>query len=49
MVALDLALRPFAETGLWIAFIGAYLLRAAALGRYLPALVASVADRAAPA
>lgn len=39
-VALDLALRPvFGNTGVWLAFLGMYVLRAGALGYYLPSLM----------
>ena len=43
-VALDLALRGFGQTGLWIAFLAAYVLRALALGVQLPALLRTVAN-----
>lgn len=39
-VGLDLALRhSFGNTGIWIAFLTMYLIRAAALGAYLPGLL----------
>ena len=43
-VAIDLALRGYGETGLWIAFLLGYVLRAAALGAHLPALLRTVAN-----
>ncbi|RVQ69737.1 MATE family efflux transporter [Croceicoccus ponticola] len=54
-IALDLLLRPMGNTGLWIAFLASYLLRAATLGPYLPALLRDItgnetlAKRATPA
>ena len=38
-LALDLALRPFGNDGVWIAFTASYLLRAGALAVHLPALL----------
>ncbi|MDE0878301.1 MAG: MATE family efflux transporter [Sphingomonas bacterium] len=43
-VVIDLALRGFGETGLWIAFLLGYVLRAVALGAQLPALLRTVAN-----
>ncbi len=44
-VALDLILRPaFGNAGVWIAFLGMYILRAAALGYYLPSLMRATAN-----
>lgn len=44
-VALDLMLRPaFGNTGVWLAFLGMYVLRAGALGWYLPSLMRATAD-----
>lgn len=37
-LALDLALRPWGNQGVWLAFLSAYLLRAVALGLYYPTL-----------
>ena len=45
-VVIDLALRGWSETGLWIAFLLGYVLRAAALGAQLPALFRTVANPA---
>lgn len=41
-LALDLSLRPYGNLGVWIAMIGSYFLRAAALGSYLPALLRDI-------
>jgi len=39
-IALDLVLRPaFGNTGVWLAFLGMYVLRAGALSWYLPSLM----------
>ena len=44
-VALDLLLRPaFGNTGVWLAFLGMYVLRAGALGWYLPSLMRATSD-----
>ena len=44
-VALDLALRPyFGNTGVWLAFLGMYVLRAVALGAYVPSLIRATAS-----
>lgn len=44
-VALDLTLRPiWGNTGVWLAFLGMYVFRAAALGYYLPSLMRATAD-----
>ncbi|MCR9077800.1 MAG: MATE family efflux transporter [Hyphomonadaceae bacterium] len=43
-VALDLLLRPlWGNTGVWLAFLGMYVLRAGALGYYLPSLMRATA------
>ena len=45
-VALDLTLRPiWGNTGVWLAFLGMYVFRAAALGYYLPSLMRATAGR----
>lgn len=45
-VALDLTLRPiWGNTGVWLAFLGMYVFRMAALGYYLPSLIRAAADR----
>ena len=44
-IGLDLALRPMGNTGLWIAFLSSYLLRALTLGAYLPGLLRDVTDK----
>lgn len=45
-VALDLTLRPiWGNTGVWLAFLGMYVFRAAALGYYLPSLIRATAGR----
>lgn len=44
-VATDLALRPFAEGGVWIALLASYLYRAGALGAHLPRLLQTVNAR----
>lgn len=41
-LALDLSLRSHGNLGVWIAMIGSYFLRAAALGSYLPALLRDI-------
>ncbi len=41
-IGLDYALRPFENWGVWIAFLTTYLLRAGALGLYLPSLLRSI-------
>ena len=41
-IAIDIALRPLDTTGVWIALLIAYLLRAAALGLAFPALMRSL-------
>jgi MATE family multidrug resistance protein len=41
-VAVDYALRPMGNSGVWIAISASYLLRAGALGIYLPALLRSL-------
>ncbi|NQY98533.1 MAG: MATE family efflux transporter, partial [Henriciella sp.] len=44
-VALDLTLRPiWGNTGVWLAFLGMYVFRMAALGYYLPSLIRATAD-----
>lgn len=48
-VALDLTLRPlFGNAGVWIAFLGMYVFRAAALGWYLPSLMRATAGPPPP-
>ncbi|MCF6329805.1 MAG: MATE family efflux transporter [Henriciella sp.] len=49
-VALDLILRPaFGNTGVWSAFLGMYVFRAAALGWFLPGLLAlAIPDQPPP-
>ncbi|MEL6874389.1 MAG: MATE family efflux transporter [Pseudomonadota bacterium] len=48
-VALDLILRPlFGNAGVWIAFLGMYVFRAAALGWYLPSLMRATASPPPP-
>lgn len=45
-VALDLTLRPvWGNTGVWLAFLGMYVFRTAALGYYLPSLIRATASR----
>lgn len=45
-VGLDLILRPaFGNLGVWCAFLGMYVLRAAALGWFLPGLLAAMPDQ----
>ncbi|MEL6324053.1 MAG: MATE family efflux transporter [Pseudomonadota bacterium] len=44
-VATDVALRPFGNTGVWIAFLSLYLWRAGLLGAYWPGLVRRVGTR----
>ncbi|GGD83595.1 MATE family efflux transporter [Croceicoccus mobilis] len=41
-IALDLALRPYGNWGVWIAFTATYLLRAVTLGAYLPSLIRQI-------
>ncbi len=41
-IALDLALRPYGNWGVWIAFTATYLLRAVTLGAYLPSLIGQI-------
>jgi MATE family multidrug resistance protein len=41
-LALDLVLRPYGNTGVWIAMAASYLFRAGTLGAYFPALLRSV-------
>ena len=44
-IALDLILRPqFGNTGVWLAFLGMYVLRAIALSYYLPSLIRATAS-----
>ncbi len=44
-VGLDLILRPaFGNTGVWLAFLGMYVLRAGALGYYVPSLMRATAN-----
>nr|WP_070958501.1 MATE family efflux transporter [Hyphomonas sp. Mor2] len=44
-VALDLTLRPiWGNTGVWLAFLGMYVLRTSALGFYLPSLMRATAS-----
>ena len=43
-VALDVALRPFGNTGVWLAISASYLLRAGGLALYLPALFRQVSS-----
>ena len=48
-VTLDLILRPlFGNAGVWIAFLGMYVFRAAALGWYLPSLMRATASPPPP-
>ena len=48
-VALDLILRPlYGNAGVWIAFLGMYVFRAAALGWYLPSLMRATASPPPP-
>lgn len=44
-LALDLALRPWGNLGVWSAFAVSYVLRAGALGLYLPGLLRSLHKR----
>ena len=44
-VALDLSLRPYGNLGVWIAMLAGYLLRAAALGWHVPALLRRIEQR----
>lgn len=48
-IATDLALRPFAAHGLWLAMLLSYLYRAATLGALLPARLRTIAPRASAA
>lgn len=41
-IALDLALRPYGNLGAWIAISASYVLRAGALGAYMPGLLRSL-------
>ncbi len=45
-IALDLALRPQGNLGVWLAFCASYVLRAGALACYLPALLRDIEERA---
>ncbi|MWV28358.1 MATE family efflux transporter [Aurantiacibacter rhizosphaerae] len=45
-IALDLALRPFDNTGAWIAMTASYLLRAGGLALYFPQLIKDVGEPA---
>ncbi|AKH41198.1 MATE family multidrug resistance protein [Altererythrobacter atlanticus] len=45
-LALDFALRPHGNWGVWIAFTASYILRAAALGAHLPSLMHRISKRA---
>ncbi len=48
-VGLDMVLRPqFQNTGVWVAFLGMYVLRAGALGAYLPSLMRATEDQPQP-
>ncbi|MEM7329906.1 MAG: MATE family efflux transporter [Pseudomonadota bacterium] len=48
-VGLDLILRPaFGNVGVWAAFLGMYVFRAAALGWYVPSLMRATADQRQP-
>jgi MATE family multidrug resistance protein len=48
-VSLDLLLRPaFGNTGVWVAFLGMFVWRAAALGYYLPSLMRAAANPRQP-
>lgn len=48
-VTLDIILRSaFANTGVWLAFLGMYVCRAGALGLYLPSLMRATADPRSP-
>ena len=48
-VTLDIVLRSaFANTGVWLAFLGMYVWRAGALGLYLPSLMRATADPRPP-
>ena len=48
-VGLDLLLRPaFGNTGVWLAFLGMYVLRAGALAWYLPSLMRATANPPQP-
>jgi len=46
-LALDLALRPYGNLGVWIAMTASYLLRVGSLGIYLPALLRDIESGAA--
>ncbi len=41
-IALDLALRPYGNYGIWTAFTATYILRAATLSAYVPGLLRSI-------
>lgn len=43
-IALDYILRPLENWGVWIAFLGAYLLRAGALGLHVPSLLRDISS-----
>lgn len=48
-VVLDMFLRPaIGNTGVWLAFLGMYVLRAGALGWYLPSLMQATSDQRQP-
>ena len=48
-VALDMLLRPeFGNTGVWLAFLGMYVFRTAALSYYLPSLMRATEDPRQP-
>ncbi len=47
-IALDLLLRPFDNTGAWIAMTASYLLRAGGLALYFPALLKDIRQTEAP-
>ncbi|WP_052761806.1 MATE family efflux transporter [Aurantiacibacter luteus] len=44
-IALDLALRPHGNTGVWLALLASYLLRAGGLALYLPGLLRDLGQR----
>jgi len=48
-LALDLALRPFGNYGVWFALSASYLLRAVALGVHFPALLRTLGENSASA
>ena len=43
-IALDLSLRPYGNWGAWIAISASYVLRAGALGAYMPGLLRAIRD-----